>query len=532
MRLRLLQMIPVAERDPKVHRVNKGWLLAVVTIVPGCFAPPLIGGERIEEPQLAIEAHLASYPTDVPVRAVALAGAGAPPDGLFVDIPAGPLVVHFLPSGLSFVSQQFGFQRIATQLADLGIGSLVFDYPGVGLSRNSKHHEELREFADAAIRRARDLAPGRELVLRGTSLGSMVAASVLELHEDIAAVTWIAAVRPETVVLRFARCAAMWVPGTLLAPWFRRPQLASPWDVAGQYPGFFVASENDPLLADRHRESLTELVRKTGGRAEIVARGAHVIPSRYVGCLARGEADFLLHRTSADPHVAWANLSRRLGEKFLASREDLDAFEALLGDAAIETALGLLLVHRGLKEPRDLDLLPRRPDGLPIDPSIWLPHLDELRTYLAPAGSRTPELLKPDPLFGVRRVDRVEGLSLRLVLEGWPFREELRMDFDRDELEPEEFLALLAYFAGLRTEWKVDEPDGPWLAVWAEEPVLQLDEQQRERLARGESLSGSIPTKRIEFERWIHPDYEVRSRVLLPDGMIPLSEIFAGSTRP
>ena len=266
--------------------------LAALGLLGGCFTPPWTGGEPLKNPDRVIALQVAHEGTP-PLTPVALAGGEAPSDGFFVDLPNAPVVIHFLPSGVPLTDRHLGFRRFARELAGLGFASLAFDYPGVGLSRSPQQPNKLAAFGRMAIARARELAPGRPLILRGTSLGSMVAASALAAEEDIAAAIWIAPVRPDTIVLRFARCAALWLPGTLMAPFFRGPGLASPWDVAGDSPSFVVASEGDPLLAERHLRGLLELAEHSGGGFQLLPPGNHLIPTRYSGCLAEGEATFL-----------------------------------------------------------------------------------------------------------------------------------------------------------------------------------------------------------------------------------------------
>ncbi len=475
----------------------RGLGFAALSLLEGCFTPPVLGGERHEDPDRVIAQRLA-LEEGSPLVPVALAGDEAPPDGFFFDVPGAPVIVHFLASGVNLSDRDLGFPRFAKELAALGFASLAFDYPGIGLSRTPKQPNELAAFGRNVIARARDLAPGRPLIVRGTSLGSMVAASALATGEDIAAAVWVAPVRPDTINLRFARCAVLWLPGTLLAPFFRDPPLSSAWDYAGDQPSFVIASEGDPLLAKHHLTELLELAKRGGGGFRLLTPKTHLIPSHYSGCLAEGEATFLAQHGGLEEGQLRSSVFERMRQDFQVDDAALEEFDRVLGSSALETGVSLLLLHAHRTSPDPLNLLPRHPSGTPLSPDLWLPYLREIREYEALKrggfpGWRFPEVIG-HLLFQRRTQKGTPGgasspfSKLTYSLRGWPFSEELELHFDESFLRSRNFLPLQVYWSDSPHRWILDEPDGPWLAV----------------------------TRSDQSVLWLHPDPDVESRQVEP----------------
>lgn len=441
------------------HHVLRTWLgIALAAQLAGCFTPPLLGGDRIEDPGLALEKHLSRYPGRLEVRALRFADPASPPDGVHVEVAGGPLVVHFLPSGLSLVDEETGFARIATQLADLGLGSLAFEYPGVGLSRANKRPDELRAFASAVLERARELAPGRPLIVRGTSLGSLVGASALESEPGIVGAVLIAPVRPSTVVPRFARAALWWLPGTLVAPFFRRPDLTDPLTVEDVAPLFVVASPGDPLLSEKEFVRLEEAAERSGGASHRTPPGLHVFPVRYSGCLAPGESSFLRDVLAPyDPEFE-RRFAALLTNAFALEGGALTEFRDALGPDAFEVGIDLLVLHGAGERDEPFDLLPRNEDGTPIAKELWIPTLHQTRALaLASPVLRSfvlgillqarSEADSGDAKDGGAE-DRGPGAKIRTTFEGWPFREELVLELERGYDDSTQFRAVLEWLAG------------------------------------------------------------------------------------
>ena len=104
-----------------------------------------------------------------------LRGAYVPPAA------GGPLVLHLLESGGSVAYAEGGRGAILCQLADLGIGSLMMDWTGVGVSSGERANENLRRDASAMWREALRLVDGdsSRLIVRAASLGTLAAADLL-----------------------------------------------------------------------------------------------------------------------------------------------------------------------------------------------------------------------------------------------------------------------------------------------------------------------------------------------------------------
>lgn len=494
----------------------------LASLLGGCLTPPLLGGEKLDNPRDALDLHLIEYPERVRPRPVRLFDPASPPDGLFVDVPGGPLVVHFLPSGLSLLDEEATFERIATQLFDLGLGSLAFEYPGVGLSRAEKRPDELRSYAAAVIEKARELAPGRPIVVRGASLGSMVGASAATENEGPTAAVWIAPVRPSTIVARFSRCALTWIPGSLVAPWFRTPKVGDPEDAAGRMPTFVVASPGDPLLARRHLEELETRALANGGSRYHGPPDSHLITVRYTGCLAPGETAFYAELFGPIGLDVEGAVRARLTAEFGSEEADLDEFFATLGPEALEVAVDLLVLHDGRPERGRFDLLPRRPDGQPIPPGVWRDQLREVRgfAFLSPEETRKVLrfMLRDAPTRNLLGRDQ----KLAMTASGWPFDESLEVDLAGPYGDPADYFVRIAHLGGFEWNW-TEKPDGIWLHIASSELVARLTPEQAEAREVGGNL-GKVSARIRRIDRFLPTDSRRAVREVLEAGMTSLGD--------
>jgi len=129
-------------------------------------------------------------------------------------------VLHLLESAGSVTSDQYTYWRSETsgtvyvpggrevyqQLADLGFASLVLVYEGVGASEGERSPENLRRDVLAAWREAVARAgSGARVVVRGTSIGTLGAALLLDAGERPAGLVLAAPVLADTVALHFGR---------------------------------------------------------------------------------------------------------------------------------------------------------------------------------------------------------------------------------------------------------------------------------------------------------------------------------------
>jgi alpha/beta superfamily hydrolase len=159
---------------------------------------------------------------------------------------------------------------LLARLRNLGLSSLVVDYEGVGASGGVRTPEVLRRDARSAWDEALARAGGdpSKVVVRGTSLGTLAAATLLQDGIRPAAVILIAPVRAETLAINFfAEQRGAWLAG--LASWF----VADAADVDlletvedCSVPLLVIAPQHDFLLPADETERL---------RAAAVGAGGH-----------------------------------------------------------------------------------------------------------------------------------------------------------------------------------------------------------------------------------------------------------------
>lgn len=171
-----------------------------------------------------------------------------------VFVPAGfgaPVVLHLYPAALSVAPSPFSLRGVFRDLVDQGFASLALDYRGIGESdgeRSVTHlAEDARAMWDEAVRRAGGIE--EHVVIRGASLGVLAACSLLDGGAKPAAVSWIAPVRADTVVERFAETdlgrAAALLSRALYRPVIDVDVLAT---IRRRDAPLFVASPEDDFL--------------------------------------------------------------------------------------------------------------------------------------------------------------------------------------------------------------------------------------------------------------------------------------------
>lgn len=185
-------------------------------------------------------------------------------DAVLVE-PAGkpPRAAVLICHGIGeVVAQWFPIQR---NFAESGIASLVFDYSGYGRSTGTVDWRQCECDAVSGFELLRDLAPSIPVTLMGFSLGTGVAAGILDRTS------------PDRIVLCAAftsfrsAARAAWIPGILspLVPpiWSAREALR---DCA--LPILVVQGDRDRLF---RMPMARELVSCCGGRADLL-----VLPAR------------------------------------------------------------------------------------------------------------------------------------------------------------------------------------------------------------------------------------------------------------
>ncbi len=197
--------------------------------------------------------------------------------GVFVPADDGaPVVLHLLGGGdsVSYGTSGVGGHWFFRDLRDLGLASLCVDYRGVGPSDGERSPLHLAPDAAAAYAEAVRRAGGSErVVVRGVSLGTVAAASLLTRPDAPGGAILVAPVRAETVAVNYAYHhwpdPLVWVLAPLFGPAGDVDVIAS--IAACRIPLAVAAPERDVFLPPDE----TALV-----RAAADAAGARWIPHR------------------------------------------------------------------------------------------------------------------------------------------------------------------------------------------------------------------------------------------------------------
>ncbi len=238
-------------------------LLSPAALLPGCITPPSVreGGWKSVPLRLFPPG---AEEVDLPVEeGVLLRGVFAPAD------PGAPVVVHFLGSGDSLSLPWAGISGLAWDLRDRGYASLVLDYRGVGPSDGERSPRNLRGDARVAFAEAARRAGGEErVVVRGMSLGTLAAASVVEDGGRPAALELVCPVRAETVAVNFAYLE-YWDPLVFLAAPFLR--CSGDVDLVGAMrrcaaPLLVLEPDADPFLPPKEAALVRSACTEAGGR--------------------------------------------------------------------------------------------------------------------------------------------------------------------------------------------------------------------------------------------------------------------------
>ena len=184
-------------------QASLGTLLLLGFLATGCQAPvalaeiePIAFDEVLEE--LPPGGELVELLVD---GQTILRGAYVPP------APEGAIVLHLLESGGSIARGEGGRGRILRQLADLGLGSLMVDWSGVGVSSGVRDNEHLRRDVSVMWREAVRRVDGdaTRVIVRASSLGTLAAADLLERGARPGAAILMTPVLAESAHRNFAR---------------------------------------------------------------------------------------------------------------------------------------------------------------------------------------------------------------------------------------------------------------------------------------------------------------------------------------
>lgn len=245
-------------------------------VAASCFTPQVV----LESERRGI--HLGEFPRGTESVALAL-DEKISLRGVFVPSDAGaPIVVHFLESGCSITQGVISFPSLEAiwELRDHGLASLVIDYRGVGSSDGKRSPDNLAEDAriawEEALRRAGG-NPGR-IVLRGMSIGTLSAASLLGSGSRPAGAVLVSPVRGETVAIHYAGRRVPKPLDELIGLFYKEATDIDLMDVLGSNdtPLFVIRGEMDDLLPDAEWRFLRYAVRSSRGRYSLRASEDHI----------------------------------------------------------------------------------------------------------------------------------------------------------------------------------------------------------------------------------------------------------------
>jgi acetyl esterase/lipase len=240
-------------------------------LLGACLAPPVVRAAGTREVDLA--RLLEFVPQAELVELVVEPGVTL--RGLYVHASdTGPLLVHFMGAGGS-VTAGAEFEWMTYGMSVFAVGahsdcnSLAIDYRGVGASSGTRDARKLPVDAWAiwceAVRRAN--GDSRRIVLRGCSLGTLAAASILDRGAAPRGALLFAPVRAESLVRNWLQQYHGGFTASLLSPWFRKPlELSLENAVANaRCPVAAIVGNADQLLSTHEKERLAPLVRASGG---------------------------------------------------------------------------------------------------------------------------------------------------------------------------------------------------------------------------------------------------------------------------
>lgn len=230
---------------------------------------------------------------------VRLRGAFRPAAG---DVGEAPVVLHLLAASVSTTGGvptgfgSIGLGPTLDALAAEGCATLVLDHRGVGASEGRRDASRLIENGRAMWREAVRRAGGEErVVLRTSSLGSLVVADLLAGGARPAGVILIAPIRASTIVANAARSRTGAFVAGLAAARYRSP--AAPdleVALAAAAPGVpvvLVLGDDDHDLPAAERRLVVEAAAVHGHRVVLLEASHEATVLRAWGFLVEHDAD-------------------------------------------------------------------------------------------------------------------------------------------------------------------------------------------------------------------------------------------------
>lgn len=243
----------------------------------GCGVAPLVQDAGTKGPSVLATMSGSRSVTATASDGVALRGAFVAATG-----PA-PVVLHLLPSGASVqtgVPIGIGRVGLASSFQALkreGLSSVVFDYRGVGCSDGHRDTGRLLDDGRAMWHEAVRLAGGQErVIIRAGSLGTLVAAALLDDGAEPAGVILFAPVRSSTIARHAIASGRGRAVALLTAGLYRAIDAPDLEDVAAisSIPMLVVLPTHDEFLPVQEAGIITTAF-ETGGHAVARFQGDH-----------------------------------------------------------------------------------------------------------------------------------------------------------------------------------------------------------------------------------------------------------------
>lgn len=237
-------------------------LAASLLLLGACMRPPiLLDPYAFQEHNTHI-----NYPPGHVIETIEVPGPDGNPVALRgVYIPGDPgagIVVQFQETSISAASDHLGYETYAESMHDLGLHFLVIDYRGVGLSEGGRNGDLLSADGHRIVRHALSKVGGdkRKLVLRGTSLGTIVIAQLIDEGIRPAGAVMLLPVRSASAARRYAQ--EFYTPVEVLAAdLLMRPISESdPLDLMSRapLPLLVFSPAGDPLIHLEDRRQLLD----------------------------------------------------------------------------------------------------------------------------------------------------------------------------------------------------------------------------------------------------------------------------------
>lgn len=273
---------------------------APLLLAAGCITPSIVaaGGSRTLD--------VGEFPPGT--EAVALEAApGERLRGVFVPSdPGAPVACLLLGSSASVTDFAGDSHGLLWDLRDLGFATLCVDYRGVGPSGGRRQPRHLPADAAAAYREAVRRAGGEERVLlRGVSIGTLAAASLLDAGARPGATTLVAPVRAETVATNYMRWVWPDLAASFVSPFVRRPLEVDLLSAIAKAPPSTIVfvGEGDELLPAAEVGLLAEAARRSGIPMVSLEDSGHLATALAGYSVRPEEAELLCVRFPDAPDV-------------------------------------------------------------------------------------------------------------------------------------------------------------------------------------------------------------------------------------